>query len=72
MPVILVNALLIFLFVYSSYHIYSAVNLITEGNNFYIKGCHWTPFAVAWTNFNYVNGHFGESDAIFEILNFPY
>jgi hypothetical protein len=72
LPVILVNALLILLFVYSSYYIYSTVNLRIEDNNFYIKGCQWNPLNVHWTDFSYVNGHFAQTNAIFDIPNFPY
>ena len=68
-PVIIVNALLVLLFIYSSYSLWSLVNGST--NTFFITS-HWNPIGVTALHYDYYNGTIVQSLGIYFNYNFPY
>lgn len=77
LPVIIANAVLILLFIYSNSLIWGMVNGTSishfNGNyNYNLVTSQWNPFEVEARHFSYYNGNFGTVAGIFSSYNFPY
>jgi hypothetical protein len=77
LPVIVVNALLIILFIISNFVIWNSVNgsyvKYTNGAvNGYFVVSHWNPISIIYTHAQYTNGEFLTASGEFLLLNFPF
>jgi hypothetical protein len=69
LPVITVNVLLVLLFIYFNYSIWTEVN---GSNGILLIASHWGPIGISAPHYSYFNGVLNQSLGIYWYYNFPY
>ena len=70
LPVIVVNASLVLLFIYANFSIWSVVN--GNGDSSLLITSIWGPVGISAPHYSYANGVLSQSLGIYWYYNFPY